>query len=196
MQLNFTRPPVTTLPIPTPMPHVIHPLPGGPMPTTPPLTTLPVPGEITTLPVPRPGVDGTIVPPHGPIGVGSFGTVRIGHALNGIAYTTHQLSFAITRPAGVFHGSFKDAVSGAQALAASFNATTDGGRAAYALVMGQPGEWTAMQLDLDAYIVRAFENGAGHGGIASIDFPSRSRSLAAIVTERGAVDLLSKAPVA
>jgi hypothetical protein len=121
----------------------------------------------------------------GPIGVTSFGTVRIGHALNGVAYTEHKLLAPLNKPFAEYTGSLQDAIASATAAIKDFEATADG-RIAVAL-LGMPGRWTARTIFTDPTVMRAIDNGAGHGGIASIQFTSVSRSLGALVTSGGSL---------
>lgn len=131
-----------------------------------------------------------ITPPRnpnntGPIGVTSFGELRIGHALNGISYTDHKLIGPMAMPFAEYTGSLQDAITSAQAFVKELETRTDG-RVAVAL-LGMPGRWSAQYLHADETVLRAIDNGAGHGGIASIEFTSRSRSLGALVTAGGSL---------
>jgi hypothetical protein len=103
--------------------------------------------------------------------------MRIGFALNGVVTQDFRLTMPLTNPAGIFRGSYTDALAGAKQLAAKL-----GDNAVLALNMAQPGEWLAMQLTVDPAVARVIDNGVGHGGIASASFPSVSRSLTALVT--------------
>jgi hypothetical protein len=120
---------------------------------------------------------------HGPIGVSTFGTLRIGHALNGVTYTEHHLMSPVTPPVAHFTGSFDDAIAGAQKFLAR-QELDDAGRGVLAIT-GLGGSWDAHIVFSDPTVVRAIDNGAGSGGIASIEFTARSRSLAALVTSKG-----------
>jgi hypothetical protein len=124
---------------------------------------------------------------HGPIGVASYGTMKIGHALNGIAYSTHQLLGPMAAPFATYTGSLQDAIAGARRDIMKFQLT--GGvqsRIAVALT-GMGNQWMAHMLFSDNDVVRAIDNGAGHGGIASIEFTAMSRSLGALVTSAGSL---------
>jgi hypothetical protein len=123
--------------------------------------------------------------PQNPIGVTTFGTMRIGHALNGIAYTEHRLTAPVTKPFGQYTGSLQDAISAVQ-LATRTQEAQGHSRVAVAL-LGLPGSWTAHALSPDAAITSAIDFGPGTGGIASISFPTVSRSLAALVTSQGSL---------
>jgi hypothetical protein len=125
------------------------------------------------------------VPTPGPIGVGSLGTMRIGHALNGISYTEHKLLAPLTAPFGHYTGSLQDAIISATAAIRDFETRADG-RIAVALLMDGTG-WSARTVLADSMILRAIDNGPGTGGIASISFPTVSRSLAALVTSEGSL---------
>ncbi len=121
----------------------------------------------------------------GPIGNAHYGTVRIGHALNGISYTEHRLDGPMAKPFAQYTGSLQDAITSAQTTIKDLETRADG-RVAVAL-LGMPGRWTAQLLFTDQTVLRAIDNGAGHGGIASIEFTSRSRSLGALVTAGGSL---------
>ncbi|MCW2920682.1 MAG: hypothetical protein JWL76_556 [Thermoleophilia bacterium] len=131
-----------------------------------------------------------ITPPRNPntpspIGVASFGELRIGHALNGISYTDHKLVGPLSSNFAEYSGSLQDAIVAATAAIKDVEMRADG-RIAVAL-LGMPGHWVARPLFADSTVMRAIDNGAGHGGIASIQFTSRSRSLAALVTSGGSL---------
>lgn len=133
-------------------------------------------------PIPTPvPVDGN----PGPIGVSSFGTLRIGHALNGIAYSDHKILSPLTKPFGSFGGSLESAIAGAQALLLrSDSSSTHPG--AVALVMDGRG-WAARSIIVDDAVMQVINHGVGTGGIASAAFTDVSRSLAALVTAQGSV---------
>lgn len=120
-----------------------------------------------------------------PVGVTNVGTMRVGHALNGISYTEHQLVTPGSKPVATFTGSLEDAIAGAKALATDLE-TRGLGRVAFALT-GLGNQWSAQALFADPTVIRAIDNGPGHGGIASITFPSVSRSLGALVTASGSL---------
>jgi hypothetical protein len=130
-----------------------------------------------------------VTPPRNPnippIGVASYGELRIGHALNGIAYTDHKILGPLAGPFGRYTGSLQDAIASAQIAVKELETRVDG-RVAVAL-LGMPGRWNAQLIYPDATVLRAIDNGAGHGGIASIEFTSRSRSLGALVTAEHAL---------
>ena len=131
-------------------------------------------------------------PNKGPIGVGSAGTLKIGHALNGIAYTTHALTFPITAPFATYSGSLEDAIKGAQGLLLKNEAA--GGPHSVVALLGMPGQYTAQLLHEDHDVARLVDTGVGHGGIASAEFTSVSRSVGALVTSTGALTLADLAP--
>jgi hypothetical protein len=120
----------------------------------------------------------------GPIGVTSFGTLRIGHALNGVVYSDHQLLAPLVAPTAHFSGSLNDAIEGAQQLLAGQEATGASYRGVIALT-GVGTEWDAHILSPDADVLRAVDFGAGTGGIASLEFTSMSRSFGALVSSKG-----------
>jgi hypothetical protein len=124
---------------------------------------------------------------HGPIGVSSFGTLRIGHALNGIAYSEHHLIAPLSAPLAQYTGSLQDAIAGARRDIMKLQ-LAGGSQARIAVALtGMGNRWMAHQLFGDPTVVRAIDNGAGHGGIASIEFTSVSRSLGALVTSGGSL---------
>lgn len=145
--------------------------------------------QIATI-APKPPVRSLIEPtpgpgPHNPLGVTTYGTMRVGHALNGVTYSEHKLLGPITAPFKTFTGSLQDAIAGAKAAVAEYETRADG-RIAVAL-LGMPGRWTAQFLYPDQTVLRAIDNGPGKGGIASIEFTSMSRSLGALVTATGSL---------
>lgn len=119
-----------------------------------------------------------------PIGATSFGTMRIGHALNGIAYTEHELTAALVPPAATFGGSLANAIEAASLLAKQYDSA--GAHATIALTTLK-GAFAAHVLSVDPTVAYAVGNGAGSGGIASISFPTISKSLAALVTSEGSL---------
>jgi hypothetical protein len=121
----------------------------------------------------------------GPIGNAHYGTVRIGHALNGIAYTEHRIDGPMAKPFGQYTGSLQDAITSAQTAIKELETRADG-RVAVAL-LGMPGRWNAQLIYTDQTVLRAIDNGAGHGGIASIQFTDVSRSMGALVTSGGSL---------
>jgi hypothetical protein len=123
--------------------------------------------------------------PHNPLGVTSYGEMKVGHALNGIAYTTHKLLGPLAPPVATFTGSLQDAITGAQAFVKDYESRADG-RIAVAL-LGDGHTWNAQFLFGDQTVLRAIDNGPGTGGIASIEFTSVSRSLGALVTATGSL---------
>jgi hypothetical protein len=112
--------------------------------------------------------------------------VKIGHALNGIAYTTHLISGPMAAPFATYRGSLEDAIKGAQRDIMKLQLQGATGRVAFALT-GMGDAWMAHTLFDNPTLVRAIDNGAGHGGIASIEFTSVSRSLGALVTSAGSL---------
>ncbi|MCW2924079.1 MAG: hypothetical protein JWM98_1483 [Thermoleophilia bacterium] len=139
--------------------------------------------QLATAVMPRNPVDPAF-PPHGPIGVGSAGTLRIGHALNGIAWSTHELVMPITAPYFMFKGSHADALAGLQAKL-GLDAARDV-RLAVALI-GHDEQWSALRLNVGQEVVSAIETGAGHGGIAALQFTPRSGFASELVTAHGLV---------
>jgi hypothetical protein len=126
---------------------------------------------------PRPAVD------PGPIGVSYFGTLRIGHALNGVTYTEHVLEAPLAKPLAHFTGSLADAIKGTQQLLGTSEAK--GADRQVVALTGLGNDWYAQVLFGDPTVVQAVDHGAGTGGIASIDFTKVSRSLGALVTSQG-----------
>lgn len=128
-----------------------------------------------------------VTPPRnpGPIGVSTLGTMRIGHAMNGISYTEHKLLSPLGENFATYTGSLQDAIVAATAAIKEYETRADG-RLAVAL-LGMPGQWSARMVLADQTVMRAIDNGAGHGGIASIQFTSVSRSLGALVTSGGSL---------
>ena len=120
-----------------------------------------------------------------PIGISGFGTMRIGHALNGIRYTEHQLLAPVAAPLATFTGSLQDAIVGATALAAKLDASGHG-RSTIAL-LAVANQWTAHTVFPDPMIIRAIDTGAGHGSIASISFPTIVSNFGALVTAQGSL---------
>src|SRR4051812_14439982 len=96
--------------------------------------------------------------PVSPIGVASLGTLRIGHALNGVSFTEHRLVAPVTRPAARFTGSLADAVTGAQQLLTAQDASGST-RGVLALVGDGANGWLARVLVSDPTIVRAIDTG-------------------------------------
>ena len=126
-------------------------------------------------------------PNPGPIGVSTLGTLRIGHAMNGISYTEHKLLSPLNQPIAEYSGSLQDAIAAASAELLKIETAADmQGRLAVAL-LGMPGRWTARTVLADPTVIRAIDHGAGTGGIASIQFTSVSRSLGALVTSGGSL---------
>lgn len=150
--------------------------------------------QIATI-APKPPVRSLLGPntpgtgPHNPIGVTSYGTMRVGHALNGVTYTEHQLLAPLQSPLVTHTGSLQDAIAGAKAqLHRTELAAGAEGRLAVAL-LGVGNSWRAQLIYSDPTVVRAIDSGPGSVGIASVDFPSRARSLAALVTSQGSIVL-------
>ena len=144
--------------------------------------------QIATI-APKPPVRELLGPNEnpGPIGPATFGTVKIGHALNGIAYTTHLISGPMSAPFATYKGSLQDAIAGAQRDIMKLQlAGGVQGRVAVALT-GMGDAWMAHTLFDNPTLIRAIDNGAGHGGIASIEFTRVSRSLGALVTSGGSL---------
>ena len=124
---------------------------------------------------------------HGPIGVSSFGTLRIGHALNGVTYSEHHLLAPMSAPFAQYTGSLQNAIAGARRDIMKLQ-LTGGAQARIAVALtGMGDHWMAHQLFEEPTVVRAIDNGAGHGGIASIEFTAMSRSLGALVTSAGSL---------
>lgn len=123
---------------------------------------------------------------HGPIGVASFGTMRIGHARNGVTYTQHHLLAPLSAPFAEYTGSLQDAIAGARRDIMKLQLGGSQARLAVALT-GMGNRWMAHQLFEDPAVVRAIDNGAGRGGVASIEFTAVSRGLGALVTSGGAL---------
>lgn len=149
--------------------------------------------QIATI-APKPPVHSLAAPidvagpgPDNPIGVTSYGTMRIGHALNGIRYTEHKLTGPLQAPVREYTGSLQDAIAGATRDLANLEMTAVlEGRFALAL-LGMGNSWRAQMVHADPTVLRAIDNGPGRGGIASISFPSMARSLGAIVTSKGSL---------
>lgn len=81
----------------------------------------------------------------------------------------------------------EDAIAGAQRDILKVELAADmQGRLALAL-LGMGTTWRAQVIYDDATVVRAIDNGVGSGRIASISFPSVSRSLGALVTSQGSL---------
>lgn len=118
-----------------------------------------------------------------PIAVSSFGTLRIGHALNGISYTDHQLLSPVGNATAHFSGSLDDAIEGAQQLLARTE-LDDAPRGILALI-GLGGSWDARVVYADPSVLQVVDHGTGTGGIASVEFTQASRSLGALVTSQG-----------
>ncbi len=129
-------------------------------------------------------------PAPGPIGVSSIGTLRVGHAVNGIAYTEHKLFTPLDESFAEYTGSLQDAIVATTAAIKELEARGDG-RIAVAL-LGMPGRWVARTVLADPTVMRVVDQGVGHGGIASAEFTSLSRSFGALVTSKGT--LLSHVP--
>lgn len=125
--------------------------------------------------------------PDNPLGVTSYGTMRVGHALNGVTYSEHKLLGPLRAPFQTYTGSLEDAIAAAQHDIHRIELTADmSGRLGVAL-LGMGTTWHAQVLYDEPTVMRAIDNGPGAGGIASISFPSVSRSLGALVTSQGSL---------
>lgn len=123
----------------------------------------------------------------GPIGVASYGTMRVGHALNGVVYTEHKLLGPMNAPMKEFTGSLQDAIAGAKQFLLSIELRADLQAPLAVALLGMGNKWVARTIFSEPTVIRAINTGPGTGGIASISFPSMSRSLGALVTSSGSL---------
>lgn len=115
-----------------------------------------------------------------------LGDVKVGYAMNGIAYTTYALATAPAASVKLHTRSFDQAVAAVRELMMS-TVPQSPAIHGYALLLGENLELVASPVLGEPALFHALDTPAGTGGIASLALLNASRSLLGVVTRHNII---------